>query len=70
MEYTKFPDLLDKASSAVGYIIGLGEIFCEIGISDIDKTLLPELRNLIGDHAIPRVLPSYAILLWFTLEVL
>lgn len=62
LEYTKFPALFKKASSAIGFIIGLGEKFCDVGIQDLDNILLQELKLLIGD-AIPRVLPSYAIML-------
>ncbi len=69
VEYTKFPDLLSKASSAVAFVIGLGKRFVEDGIRELDETILPELKRDIGELAIPRVLPSYAILMWFTLEV-
>ena len=41
----------------------------EEGIAKMDDDLLPELRRRLDGSAIPRVLPSYAILLWFTLEV-
>ena len=69
VEYTKFPDMLDKASSAVAFVIGLGKHFVEEGIREMDESLLPDLKNALGAHAIPRVLPSYGILIWFTVEV-
>ena len=33
-----------------------GKQFVESGISKMDKDLLPELRSLIGEETIPRVL--------------
>ena len=35
----------------------------------MDESLLPELKNTLSAHAIPRVLPSYGILMWLTVEV-
>ena len=68
-QYTQLPLLLQKSSSAIAALVGLGKKFVESGISEMDNDLLPELRSLIGEETIPRVLPSYAILLWFTIEV-
>ena len=69
MEYAKLPALIEKSSSAVGFIISLGARFIEEGIAGMDGDLLPKLRRLLDGRAIPRVLPSYAIMLWFTFEV-
>lgn len=68
-QYAELPKLLEASSSAIGSMIGLGKKFVESGIREMDDELLPELRNLIGENIIPRVLPSYSILLWFTMEV-
>ena len=68
-QYAELPELLQASSSAIGVMIGLGRKFVESGIREMDGELLPELRNLIGESTIPRVLPSYSILLWFTMEV-
>lgn len=68
-QYAELPELLQASSSAIGGMIGLGRKFVESGIREMDSELLPELRNLIGENIIPRVLPSYSILLWFTIEV-
>lgn len=38
-------------------------------IAQIDSDLLPELRKLLAGRDFPQVLPSYGILMWFTLEV-
>lgn len=69
LEYAKLPALIDKSSSAVGFIISLGARFIEQGIVEMDSDLLPELRSLLDGRAIPRVLPYYAFMIWFTLEV-
>ena len=68
-EYVKLPDLLENASSNVGFLIGLGKKFVEQGIQEMDEDILPELRRMAGQHLLPRVLPSYAIPMWFTLQV-
>ena len=67
--YTTFLDLLDKASSAVAFVVGQGEHFVEEGIREMDESLLPELKNTLSAPAIPRVLQSYGILMWLTIEV-
>ena len=67
--YSKLPDLLENASSNVGFIISLGKKFTEQGIQEMDEHILPQLRELAGHCLLPRVLPSYAILVWFTLQV-
>ena len=64
-----FSDLLDKASSAVAFVVGQGEHSVEEGIREMDESLLPELKDAHSAHAIPRVLPSYGILMWLTVEV-
>ena len=66
---SELPDLLEKSTSAIGAMIGLGKKFVESGIREMDSSVLPELCTLVGKQAIPRVLPSYAILIWFTMEV-
>lgn len=67
--YAKLPKLVKKSTSAVGQFIQLGMKFLEKGIGEMDDVIIPKLRSLLGD-VIPRVLPSYAILVWFTLEVI
>ena len=60
--YAELPALL------TGTFISMGEAFISRGIQEIDSDILPTLREHIGG-AIPRVLPSYGLLFWFTIEV-
>ena len=68
--YSELPSLLERAPGAVGMLISLGEEFSARGINEMDGNIVPKLRALLGPVGIiPRVLPSYALLFWFTLEV-
>lgn len=69
VEFRSLPLLLKRASSAVGHIIRLGKLFVEQGVEDMESTIKPELIHLLGHQAIPQVIPSYTILMWFTFEV-
>ena len=66
--YAELPGLLTGCTSAIGTFISLGEAFLSRGIQEIDNDILPTLRQQIRG-AIPRVLPSYGLLFWFTIEV-
>ena len=70
-KYVQFTGLVKKSSSAIGKMIGLGKKFIETGISELDSYILPKLRSMLSTYGsiVPRVLPSYAVLMWFTLEV-
>ena len=52
LEYAKPPALIEKSSSAVGFIISLGARFIEQGIVEMDSDLLPELQSLLDGPAI------------------
>ena len=67
--YSQLPNLLVQASSGVGLFISLGEAFISTGIGEMDNIILLKLRGLLRVSVIPRVLPSYALFMWFTLEV-
>lgn len=69
VEYTTLPLLLKEGTRAMGTVIGLGKKFVLSGIKEMDEKLLPQLRSIVGQDTMPRVLPSYAMLLWFTIEV-
>ena len=68
MEYAKLPDLMKKCSSSVGFVVSLGAKFIIEGITQIDNEILPEIQK-VASRVLPRVIPSYCILLWFTQEV-
>ncbi len=61
--------LWKNCSSCVGFCVSLGKTFLETGVREIDEVILPHLAALANDLVVPRVLPSYAILYWFSLEV-
>lgn len=69
-DYAKLPNLIENSSRSVGHFITLGHKFLEVGIKEMDDVILLRLRSDLKSSAIPRVLPSYAILIWFTLEVM
>ena len=68
-EYQKLPPILKDASKTVGVVKGLGEKFVQSGVREMDSVLQPKLHSLFGNATLPRILQSYSMLLWFTLEV-
>ena len=68
-KHEELPNLLVQASSGVGLFISLGEAFISRGIGEMDNIILPKLHGLLSGSVIPRVLPSYDLLMWFILEV-
>ena len=68
-EYMSIVALQRKAGTCIGFCIGLGKEFFATGVSEIDNYLLPMLAEKAGGSVNPRVMPSYAMLLWFTLKV-
>lgn len=68
-EYMEIIEAQQKASSAVGICIKLGQQFFSIGVREIDQDILPSLRERAGMRVMARVLPSYAIMLWFSIKV-
>ena len=68
--YSELPILLARATSGVGVLISVGEAFTTRGIDEMDADIVPTLRASLGGlGVIPRVLPSYALLFWFTIQV-
>ena len=67
-QYTKIVEGQENISPSVGFFIGLGDrFFKEGGIKEVDETLIPLLKD--KSASAPRVIPSYGILMWFTLQV-
>ena len=69
-DYTDLPDLLSGATRSIGFMISLGEMFLMEGISEIDGTIYPKLKDMLPEGIWPRVVPGYATLLWFTEKVI
>ena len=68
-EYIELAELYEKASACVGFCISLGEKFFGEGIGEVDTNVIPTLMELAGPNVAPRVIPAYAILYWFTVQV-
>lgn len=52
---------MQKCSSSVGFVVGLGEKFVSKVILEMDDEILTEIRKLLTGQVIPRVMPSYVI---------
>ena len=59
----------ESCSSCVGFCVALGKRFFSDGIDEVDESLVPLIEERVGNQVLPRVLPNYAILLWFALQV-
>ena len=68
-EYMSIVTLQAKAGSCAGFLIGLGKTFFDKGVAEVDEKILPQLTSMAPGYVNPRVMPSYAILLWFSLKV-
>jgi hypothetical protein len=62
------PSLLNEVSSNFGLFIGLGFKLVDKTMEKIDSELQLVLRRAVN-YAMPRVIPSYAIMLWFSMKV-
>ena len=67
--YIELAELWENCSSCVGFCVSLGETFFSTGIKEIDDTIRPLFSELAAPEVLPRVIPSYAILYWFSLQV-
>ena len=50
-------------------MVSLGNKFIEEGMAELDRDLVPYLKDTFGTSVLPRVIPGHATLLWFTKEV-
>lgn len=60
---------MPEASGAIGDIIALGHRFFSEGMAELDEVILPQLHSLLPSTVLPRVIPAYGTLMWFTKEV-
>lgn len=67
--YMEIVNIQKRAGNCVGFFIRLGEEFFKSGVSEVDNDILPTSINKAGSNVNPRVIPSYAMLLWFTSKV-
>ena len=68
-DYLEIVESQKEASRSIGIAVKLGNEFFDSGIKDINGSLLPLLKEKADVNVIPRVLPSYAIMLWFSIKV-
>ena len=61
--------LMEKSSSAVGFLIGLGETFTRDSHDEMNAEILPTIKEILGEKVPPRVRACYGILIWFVLKV-
>ena len=68
-QYTEIVALQRRAGSCVAFLIALGEKFFSSGVTEVDRDLIPTILSRVPSNVTSRVIPSYAMLFWFTLEV-
>ena len=68
-EYMELSDLWESCSPCVGFCVSLGDKFFSTGVQEVDAVIQPHLSSMVGRAVVPRVLPAYSILYWFTLQV-
>ena len=61
---------MEQSSSAMGYIISLGEAFVKDSHDEMDNNILPKVKQILGEKVPPRVRTCYGMLMWFVLKVL
>ena len=60
---------MPEASGAIGNVIPLGHRFFTEGMAELDEVILPQLNNQLLAAVLPRIIPAYRTLMWFTNEV-
>ena len=68
-QYMELVRLWKACSSCVGFCIALGKKFFDTGVKEVDETILPAFSASTGSGISPRVIPAYAILYWFAVQV-
>lgn len=68
-QYIDLVKLWKVCNSCVGFCISLGKLFFSEGVREVDEEILPMFTAMVDKGISPRVLPSYGILLWFSLQV-
>ena len=69
LDFVRLNLLMPDASDSIGCLIALGPRFYNEGMAQINERILPHLEAVWSPNILPRVLPGYATLLWFTEEV-
>ena len=69
MGFAGLHQLMPEASGCIGNVVSLGNKFIEENMAELDRDLVPYLKDTFGTSVLPRVISGYATLLWFTKEV-
>ena len=67
--YMELVTLWEACSTCAGFCISLGKKFFTQGVQEIDSDICPAIAAAISQDISPRVIPSYATLLWFGMQV-
>ena len=67
--YMELAEKWEACSPCAGFCVAAGEKFFSSGYREVDTKVLPALEAKASSGVIPRVLPSYSILYWFSLQV-
>ncbi len=68
-QYMELIKMWTACNRCAGFCISLGKLFFSEGAERVDSEILPEFSAKAAKGISPRVLPSYAILFWFALQV-
>ncbi len=60
--------LWKECGKCAGFCIGVGKKFFSEGVKEVDEETVPAFEEFSG-NVTPRVILSYAILHWFTVQV-
>ena len=69
-DFDRLHHLMKQSSSAIGFLISLGQRFTEECAECLDEVILPKLDEVLGGNVQPRVRMGYGILLWFVKQVI
>ena len=68
-QYMEIVALQRRVGSCVAFLIGLGDKFFSSGMTEVDRDLIPTILSRVPSSVTPGLFQSYAMLLWFTLEI-
>ena len=68
--FDKLHHLMNQSSSAIGFLISLGQRFTKECAECLDNIILPKLDEVLGENVQPRVRMGYGMLLWFVKQVI
>ena len=64
--FSNLANLMDRASSCVGIVIEMGNRLKTKGFEEIRANYVPAVKEALTISVHPRIILSYATLLWFT----